>query len=210
MPALFIPLLPVIGAKGAFTAEAPYNTKINSHDVYTVGSIRSIDDFFDNGETPDTTIYSDNGVSAAEFAYDHVNSIPIVGLQSEGGEWVFVPARYLTRYPRIDGVECVGISVVVSLPVMPVADTAKLTTLRQDIKQLTESTLGLSNIQVAAIENTKPVSISRANFIVSQDARNTAKSLTNYYTLYLLEKETSAGLAARVRMLEERLIAMTA
>ena len=159
---LLQPVLPTLGVKGLFDVYAPFNTVMRPNVVYTVGSIRTIDEYFADGQEPNVTVYSDNNIAQEEFDYDHGNEIPIIGLYTEGAEWIYIPARYINAYPRMDGVAYNNVSLVVSMPAVQVGKD--FTTLMTEIKSLVALRIGVevSQIDVSEVQTSKEVLVDSA------------------------------------------------
>lgn len=207
MPAVatFIPTLPSVGSKGVFILTSPFAEKLYNNEVRTCKSIRSIDDFFSEGQDPKKDTYTANGISDAEFEYDHTNEVPLIGLESESGDWLFVPARYIKAYPRVDGVQYRGLTLVVSLPLMPV--TKDLTALKDKISEYCSNHIGVANIPVSEVETSKPISVTNDFHILTQDSRVTLDQGGNYYVQYQAQLIANQALIDKVAELEAFIIA---
>lgn len=205
MPApMYIPLLPTLGAKGVFTLTAPFDTVIGSNEIYECKSIRSIDEFFSEGLDPKQDYYTAYGLNEQEFAYDHTNSVSIVGLESESGDWVYVPARYVSSYPRIDGIKYRAITLSVALPIMPV--DADLSTLKDMIANISEDYIGVDGIIVKEIESSRPVSVSPTLHALTRDSRLTSSRVGNFYTLYKQQEAVVVAQQNKIAELEQFII----
>ena len=192
-------VLPTVGAKGYFKLSAPFNSDILEGQPYTCRSVRTIDEYFSNGESPKETIYAPKGLPDLEFDQDFQEGNPIVGLETDGGHWVYVPSRYISGFPDVSGVAYHGLSLVVSLPALPVS--RDLTSLKADIAAVVTNHLGIAPL-VNEVITSKPVLVPVDDHVVLMAQREATRlsSVDSIATMEFLRQQ-NAILAQQVQTL---------
>ena len=157
-------VLPTIGSSGFFELRAPFNNAILPNEQYTCQAVRKLSDYLANNEDPKAEIYDKYEISGADYEKDIADDVYIVSLQAEVGHWVYVPAKYVVKYPIVNGIPYRTVMLGVSLPAVPVAHD--LSFLLTDIQNLVKDTLGVaSNAQV--VETSKVILVSKDKHDIS-------------------------------------------
>jgi hypothetical protein len=161
-------ILPTIGSSGYFELKAPFSSIILPNERYTCQAIRRLSDLLANNETPKEDIYLANGISEAEYDDDILKDMYIISLQGQIGHWIYVPARYVIKYPIVNGIPYRTMMMGISLPPMPVK--RDLTFLTNEVKNLLHDTLGV-DVKIKFIETSKVVLVSKDKHDINQLAR---------------------------------------
>lgn len=161
-------LLPTIGSSGYFKLSAPFDKIILDKERYKCQAIRRISDYLANNEDIKTDIYVKNGLTDDVYDADVKEDMYIISLQALTGHWVYVPARYLTSFPDVNGVPYRSVSIGVSLPSVPV-DT-DFAFIEQQIKDLIKDALGVDS-KTKIIETSKVLLLTKENHDTTQARR---------------------------------------
>lgn len=162
-------ILPTIGSSGYFELRAPYDQAVLPDERYTCQAVRKLSDYLANNEDPKTDIYDANGIDEAEYDLDVEADMYIVSLQGETGQWVYVPARYLVKYPIVNGIPYRSMMIGVSLPPLPAdRDLSFLTT---DMGNLVRDTLGV-DVQIDLMETSMVILVSKDRHDLEQAQRD--------------------------------------
>lgn len=163
--------LPKINSTGTFECAAPFDTVIHNDMLFTVTAIRSLNELITEGMKPFDTIYSFVGLSEVVYKQDLENDVPIIVLQNEATEFVYVPANKIKSIPKSTGVNVVD--KVLTVKICGIPQNLDLVPLMTQIGQLTESVIGIkSNIE----EHT-----TSAVRVISYDDAETARIVRNNY-----------------------------
>lgn len=201
-------ILPILGSKGYFQLSAPFNAEIEVGQPYTCRSIRTIDEYFAQGEDPQAEYYTAKGLTQVEFTQDFSEGNPIIGLETEGGHWIYVPARYISGFPNIDGVAYHVISLVVSMPAIPV--DRNLTSMKSDIIAVITNHLGIQPLVNESLSS-KPVLVPMADHVTITANRETTRlnSVDSISTMEFLRQQ-NALLVQQNNILKSRLYDLSA
>lgn len=127
-------VIPTIGDSGFYTLKAPFDTLMATDTVYTCQAIRRIGDYLAYNEDVYTDVYVANGLSESDFEADQRLNMYIVSLQSEAGQWLYVPASFIISYPVSNGVQYQNFMIGVSLGALPVdTDLSPIQTLIKNV-----------------------------------------------------------------------------
>ena len=80
-----------VGARGTFSVDAPYDTKIIADAVYVVVDIGLLTSFYKKRENVQDIVYSDVGLDDKKFKEDLDKNIVIVVLEDEAGRQFYIP-----------------------------------------------------------------------------------------------------------------------
>lgn len=171
-------VIPVVGSRGSFDFITPFDALAVPGVEYTCHAVRRISDYLASNEEPKTLIYEAYALGDAAYEEDLAANAYIASLQSAKGHWLYVPVRYISQYPFVDGVPYRSVMLGISLPAIPVKQN--LDVLKADLKALAEGSLGLS-VEVKAVETSKISLISPEKHEVTRLSRqikiNSAGSL---------------------------------
>lgn len=135
--------LPDIGSVGTFTLKAPYDTLIKSKVSYRCKSLRLLSECIADGLDPFSFYYESVGLTQVEFNTDLENDESIVSLQTDSGEWLYIPSSYILQFPNMNGVVYRAIMLGVSLGALP--DTMKLDALKTAMTNLIRDNIGITS-----------------------------------------------------------------
>lgn len=161
-------VIPTVGARGFYTLQAPFNTLIAQDDAYTCQAVRRIGDYLALNEDPLNNVYIYNGLTEADFELDQKENMFIVSLQSDRGQWLYVPVRYIISYPIMNGIPYQTMMLGVSLGAVP-ADM-DLTSIQNMVSDLVFETIGIRP-QISPVVTSKQKLVSRANHEAIEIAR---------------------------------------
>ncbi len=194
-------IIPTIGAKGFYKLKAPFNSFLHEDEQYSCQGVRSLGDYIGFNEDPLNNIYLYYGLTEEDFNNDVANNMFIVSLQSENGQWIYVPASYLSSYPIMNGIPYQNIMLGVSLGAVP--NTVDLAPIQTLIANVVYENYGVQPI-------IKPVILSKPK-LIDVDSHNT---IQNARLIRATQRKTDYGryrelqtqydqLQERYRILEE-------
>ena len=162
-------VLPTIGSSGYFELHSPLDTLIISGERHTCQAIRRISDYLANNEDVKTDVYTKLQLSDAEYEQDANDDMYIVSLQSDKGHWLYIPARYIVKYPLTNGIpyrtQLIGLSLA-SLPI-----DRDISFLNTELTNLIKDYLGITPI-IKIVETSRVVLISKDKHDQLQAERN--------------------------------------
>lgn len=170
--------IPTIGSTGYYSFLSPFSGLVSPGERLTCQAIRSISDYLASGEDPQSLIYQKYSLSDADYTLDKQENTHIVHLQSDVGHWYYIPARYITSFPKVDGVPYRSMMIGVSLPSVPVGKD--LSNLMDDLRQHTLAHIGV-NPTVKAIETSRVVMVAEQTHQASMASRQA--NITNKVSL---------------------------
>lgn len=166
-------ILPTIGSSGYFKLSTPFDTVILTNERYTCQAIRRLSEYLANNENPLEDIYRANGLSDNDYNDDLKENSYIVSLQATTGHWVYVPAKYITQLPVVNGIPYRSMMIGVALPAMP-ADR-DLSHVRTDIENLIMDSLGVQAV-TKVVETSKVLLVTKEKHDITQATRDAAAS----------------------------------
>ena len=196
-----IPILPVVGSSGFYEFLAPFDVASINGIEYTCKAVRRISDYLANNEDVEKTVYIANSLNSSIWDEDSKKDAYIVSLQSQSGHWLYVPYRYITAYPSVNGIQYRTVMIGVSLPSIPVIQD--LSAVEADVKDLVEHALGLT-VVVKHVETSRVVMVPYDKHILKEQERNVIRATQSTYTAKIVKlRSENNGLLAKVRELEE-------
>ena len=192
---------PKIGDSGIFTIKEPFNVLVTPQVIYTIRSIRTINDILASGALAYEKYYQPMGINKEQYLIDAGNNICIIGLQAGTGEWVYVPESYIKEPPQTTGVKYSSIVIGVGLGAIP--DCMNIEHLQTAIKELVYSSLGV-NPKIKAVLVSQPAFIDHEKHERLEQARQAkiTRSTTDFFRVKELEKE-NAELRSKLTILED-------
>ena len=166
--------LPDIGSVGTFTLKAPYDTLIKNKVSYRCKSIRLLSECIADGLDPFSFYYESMGLTQADFNVDLENDESIVSLQTDNGEWLYIPSSYILQFPNMNGVVYRAMMLGVSLGAIP--DTMKLDALKTVMSNLIVDAIGITPV-IKEIVVSVPAIVSNADHVLIENARTSRISL---------------------------------
>lgn len=139
MPDLVIPL---VGMSGSFELQTPLNTLVDPNERYTCKAVRKLSDYIASNEDPKALIYDEYTIPNQDYLDDIVADMEIVSLQSDTGHWLYIPARFIVKYPVTNGIQYRSMMIGISLPSIPVSQD--LTFLQTELGNVITDTLGVT------------------------------------------------------------------
>lgn len=152
-------ILPALGSAGTYELLDPYNTKILPEEIYTCKAIRNISEYISNNQDPKKLVYDYYGLSEADYEADIEEDMEIISLQNNEGVWLYVPARFIVKYPHVNGIPYHQVALVCKLPALEASrDLDFLTT---DIGNLIKDYLGVDS-RIDTIETSRTIVVTKA------------------------------------------------
>ena len=109
-------ILPTLGSSGTYTLLPPFHALVGANERYTCQSTRTLSECLANNETPKDSIYIKAGLTEEQYLADVTANEIIVGLQSDIGHWLYIPAKYISSYPVSNGIPYRSMAIGISLP----------------------------------------------------------------------------------------------
>lgn len=174
--------IPTIGSEGYFVLISPLDNLIGLNELYTCKGIRNISEYIANNEDVKTNIYDKYLLPTIDYEEDLDSDSPIVSLQSQKGHWLYIPARYFSSYPIINGIKYSTKVLSFQLPAMPVDQNLSGTI--NDIRQLIMDRLGVDSIG-KDIETSRVTLVPKNKHMLETAVRNGNKDGSySYLTMY--------------------------
>lgn len=193
-------ILPLVGSKGFHEFASPFDQLALENTEYECMAVRRLSDILANNETPWEDIYEKQGLSEEVYEQDLSEDAYVVSFQSSGGHWLYIPYRYILKYPSVNGVPYRSVMIVVSLPSIPVE--LDLSNLRLELEDLASTTIG-APVKSKQVDSSKVILVPYDLHQQTQVARNI---VTNGRTTLLAKNrklmQDNAELVRKVRELE--------
>lgn len=151
-------ILPVIGSRGTYELLPPFDTVILPEELYTCKAIRNISEYVSYNQDPKKLVYDYYGLTEADYESDVQEDMEIVSLQNNKGVWIYIPARYIIKYPEVDGIPFRQLSMVCKLPAIEVS--RDISHLKNDVINLVKDTLGVEPV-VEIVEVSRTIAVTR-------------------------------------------------
>ena len=192
---------PLIGDSGIFTLDDPFSVLVTPQVIYTVRSIRTMNDIIAAGALPYEKYYQPLGISQDKYLLDAGNNVCIIGLQAGTGEWIYVPQSYIKEPPKTTGVKYSSIVLGIGLGAIP--DSLNLEFLETSIGEIVYSTLGI-NPKIKAVLVSQPAFIAHEKHERLEQARQAkiTRKETDYAKVKRLEEENKL-LRDKIAILED-------
>ena len=151
-------IIPNIGTSGYYNLLTPFDVKVIATERYTCQSVRRISDYIANNEDVKQIVYLDNGLTEVNYLEDAELNMTIVGLQSAEGHWLYIPVKYISTYPIVNGIPYRSVMIGVALPVLPLA--RNLDGIMTDINNIIVDTLGVNPV-IKKIETSTVIQVDK-------------------------------------------------
>lgn len=151
-------ILPVIGSSGTYELLPPFDTVILPEELYTCKAIRNISEYVSYNQDPKKLVYDYYGLSENDYENDIQEDMEIISLQNNKGVWVYVPARYIVKYPEVDGIPYHQLSMVCKIPAIEVS--RDISHLKTDVINLIKDTLGVE-AAVEIVEASRTIAVTK-------------------------------------------------
>lgn len=193
-------IIPVIGSRGYYELAEPFDKDVVHHIEYTCQAVRRLSELIANNEKPWENIYKAREIDETVYEQDLADDAYVVSLQSNQGQWLYVPNRYILSYPSTDGVAYRSVMMTISLPPLPISQD--LTALIMDLKDMSEALLGVSVI-VKPVETSKRVLISNEIHEAKMiERRGRQEDSTTLYAQNIALQKQNMELNERLKRLE--------
>jgi len=136
-------IIPTINTQGKFTFTAPFDTLVNTNQVFKVTGVRTLTELYNSEEKPLDTIYKAVNLTEQDYLDDISGNVPIVVFVSDSNEYFYVPADRITSEPDKTGVDYIEKSIIINLGYIPV--DLDITTTEAIIKDDVYNTLGVTS-----------------------------------------------------------------
>lgn len=180
---------PAMYARGVYTANMPWD--IPNTKVFKCVAIRGFDDLVALGIDVFKTYYEPKGLTTTEYTADKSVSATIVTLESDTGDFIYIPDTYIASYPDQTNVVCQHVVLSVSLGVLP--DYLDLSFVSQQIGNLVSDVIGVTPEVKTNIAASSGL-LTPEQFHVLEAARNAAR--VSQTTDWAKNKELNARLTA--------------
>jgi hypothetical protein len=193
-------IIPEIGSGGSWVLKSPLQSLMVEGEYYICQAVRKLSEYLANNENPLKSIYTALGIGT-EYGDDVVANMEIVSLQSSKGHWVYIPARYIIKYPNINGKAYRTMMLGVSLPSMPVDQD--LSHIETDLVNFIHDRLGVTPV-IKHLETSRPVMVDESTHTTTMGIRNMAKSqpATDAYRYSVCREQLTAAMD-KISKLEE-------
>jgi hypothetical protein len=190
-----------VGMKGRFQLITPFQT---STVIYTIQALRTINEWLDSDQDPLASVYLKNQLTQSDFNTAISANQLIASLQSEVGQWLYVPTNYIIGSPSADGV--IYTANVLGVSIGSHAVTTNLTAVTQDISEVVYKHLGIRPV-------IKEVVVSKEQLLTQEEhqalitARNSR--ITDQYSIALKYRQlqiTNQHLQSKLTELENFII----
>lgn len=179
---------PYVGLTGKFELLPPFDALASTDAIYTCQSVRTVADYNAANEDVLKLVYTDNGLTEAEYNADVTKNISIVSLLGPMGNWVILPTSYIRHYPTVDGVIYHNFMIGVGLGAIPV--NLDLTDLKTAILEVVYDRYGIT-AKLGDCVLSKPITVSRVESDALESARLANRSI-NLPTLAVLRQKEAA------------------
>ena len=190
------------GMEGSWELSAPFTNAVRPKARYTVRSVQALSAIIADGRDP-RAVYDQYQVPEKDYIADLQADSCILGLQSDAGEWVYVPQAYVVNYPTASGVSYRPLALVVPLGKQP--DDINLENLVADANVLAMKHLGVEAasriVGNGAAELVDPLDHER--FVLQR--KNAASTMESPAAKLVRYEREIATLTDQVKMLQDAL-----
>ena len=151
-------ILPALGSSGTYELLAPFDTKVLAEEIYTCKAIRSLSEYISNNQDPKKLVYDYYGLTENDYEEDIKEDMEIISLQNNDGVWLYVPARFILKYPQVNGIPYHQMALVCKIPAIEVSKD--LSFLITDINNLIRDYLGIES-QIDAVETSRTIAVTK-------------------------------------------------
>ena len=151
-------ILPALGSSGTYELLAPFDTKVLAEEIYTCKAIRALSEYISNNQDPKKLVYDYYGLTEVDYEEDIKEDMEIISLQNNDGVWLYVPARFILKYPQVNGIPYHQMALVCKIPAIEVSKD--LSFLITDINNLIRDYLGVES-RVDAIETSRTIAVTK-------------------------------------------------
>lgn len=199
-------ILPTIGSSGVFTLAPPFDKKAGPNEAFTVKAIRTISELEANSFDVKNNYYLNQGLSEQMYIDDVQKDMHIVSLQSGYGQWIEVPASFILKYPRIDGVPYQRYNIVIGLPAVPLDMSVDL--LKDELVDIASDYIG-AEVGSAVVETSTVVYVTHEQHAMkSAERRLNAAAIEPPIARVRAYQQANQALRNKVALLEQTVIAL--
>jgi len=183
-------VVPVIGAKGTYVLDAPFDTSIDTALAYECVAIRTYGEMQGWGKDPYTEVYARFDIPKEKYEADTATDAVLVTLRADSGQLLVVPSLYILECPVIGGIPYNVIAVAVKLGAIP--DTLPLDSLTSKVTDLVLSEIGISpDIAVVKLSGTKLISNTEHEALEQARQNKITSTFTNTGEIARLQQENT-------------------
>jgi len=181
-------IIPILNTKGTFVLEEPFNTLVKTAQIFTVTSIRSIQELEASNEEPYLTIYQAVGLTEADYKDDILKNIPIIVFATEGGEYFYVPADRLLSEPVSNGYAYRQMGLSIDLGYIPIEMNLDLIRdiIIEDVYNITSITPRVDAYPMSSITSVSKTKDTEFKLLVASKKTVDKSYKTRYYELMAL------------------------
>lgn len=151
-------ILPTLGSVGTYEVMAPYDAKILPEEIYTCKAIRTISEYISYNQDVSKTVYEYYGLTTEDYEDDVKEDMEIVSLQNGDGIWIYIPAKYILKYPIANGIPYRQAAIVCKLPAI---ETKKdISHLKTDIGNLITDYLGVTAV-IDIVDTSRVIAVTK-------------------------------------------------
>ena len=180
--------IPRIGTSIYVSASTPFDNVVASNILYTITSVRTLQEMVSNGEDVLNELYIPNALTEADYTADLTDNVAIVGLKSDIGI-VYIPSNRMNISYNKDTVPYTSRLITVPLGALP-ADM-DLTFLEDEIANIVKQYTGITSIPETTIVSAV-THIAKDEHVKFMDTLNAVK--TNYKTTNIQLQEANVAL----------------
>lgn len=200
-------MLPLIGAKGVYKLNAPFDKDLLPNNVaYTCIAIRQLRDVTAAGGDPFNDYYVPKNLDSSVFTRDLANGVSIVTLQAEDNSVVYVPSSYLAAYPDGGGIPYRVMVLSINLGAVP--DSLDLSPISAKIASDVKNIVGVdSTVRALAVSNTRLLDTATAQNMENARQANITDNTTDWSKYQQAVAERDAALQ-KVNELENYILGL--
>ena len=180
-------IIPEVGTIGHYELKAPLEKLIVPNERHTCKALRKLSDLLANNEEPLDFAYIKNGLNENEYKDDLIVDMVIVSLQSDNGHWLYIPAKYIAKFPDPNGVPYRTLMIGISLPSFPVDHS--FTHVINELKDQLRDTLGVE-CETKLVETSRVVMVPSDKHRTVQTTRRQKINEQSTVRARLRKKET--------------------
>lgn len=194
-------ILPTLGSQGTYELLPPFDTKITPEEIYTCKAIRSISEYISYNQDAKKEVYDYYGLTAEDYENDVKEDMQILSLQNDNGVWLYVPKRFVSKYPDVNGIPYKQTAIVTKLPALK--SDRDLSFLITDIENLIKDTLGVDT-DVSLVELSRTIAVVKelSDQMEAERSLITSGKSTDR-SRYISLKQEIETLLERIKKLEE-------
>lgn len=175
-------LIPQLGAAGAYSLLAPFQTDLLEGANYVCVAIRKLKEVVAGGGDPFADFYVPKSIDSSKYQADVAADVCLISLQADDASIVHVPSSYIAAYP--DGGGLPYRVMLLSIPLGAVPDSLDLSPLAIKIQDDIKDMIGVTKtVRVISASPMTLVSYEDAASLEAARKANIGSSDTDYAQL---------------------------